>query len=695
MNKSLKTVRGLISFAIMFVCVSTISALAQNNDGFTISTTDKNPQTYNGVTVSNGIIGVVGSTEILKCKEVVIAGTFDREHLGGVSRVVRGAHATDLFMAIDGKPINNKNTTSWSQTLDMKKGELTTFVTNEGTARISHTQLALRQHPHMAMGVVEVTAQRDLELEVSTDVLVPIENHTILSKSRKLQDAAHFMPVYVTEAETRTKMNVVASATSFVFCDDKISQQHDINGTEKGMGFKYKMKKGETLRFGVVGAWGTSREFSEPRNECERMAVYAVRVGLDQLLNKHYEKWDELWEGDIIIEGAPLDQLDVRLAMYSLYSFAREGSRESIAPMGLSTSTGYNGHIFWDSEIWMFPPLLVLNNEIARSMVDYRTDRLDKAIQRAKMFGYKGAMFPWESDASGEEATPTWCLTGTFEHHITADIAIAFWDYYRVTKNTDWLKNEGYYMIKNVADFWTSRVTDNNDGTYSIINVIGANEYAPNVDDNAFTNGAAKTALIIAEKAAKILGEKPNPNWTKVANGIVFENKKGVTLEHSKYNGEMIKQADVNLLSYPLNVITDKEQIERDLIYYQSKIDTVHGPAMGYSILSVLNSEMGNEKVAYELFRKSYIPNRREPFGVLSESPASNNPYFATGAGGMLQAVINGFLGLRVTDKGIEQVAPMLPKQWQRVTITGVGPYKKTFMVEKKKIVKLIGTTIL
>ena len=684
MKIRLKILRGMIAFVIMPLCVCT-GVLAQTNKGFTISTTNKNPQTYNGVTVSNGAIGVVGSTEILKCKEVVIAGTFDREYLGGVSRVVRGAHATDLFIAIDGKEVSNKYTTNWSQTLDMKKGALTTFANVEGTADISHTQLALRQHPHMAMGVVEITAEKDCELEVSTDVIIPIENHIGVGKSKRLQDAAHHMPVYITEAKSRTKMHTIASASGFVFGDDRISQQHDITGTERGLGFMYKMKKGETLRFGVVGSWGTSREFSEPLNECERMAVYAIRSGLDELLNKHYQKWAELWESDIIIEGAPQDQLDVRLAMYSLYSFAREGSRESIAPMGLSTATGYNGHIFWDSEIWMFPPLLVLNNEVARSMIDYRTDRLAKAVQRAKMFGYKGAMFPWESDASGEEATPTWCLTGTFEHHITADIAIAFWDYYRVTKNTDWLRKEGYEMIRNVADFWESRATKNIDGTYSIVNVIGANEYAPNVTDNAFTNGAAKTALLIAAKAAKIVGEKPNPNWAKVAEGIVIENKDGVTREHSTYDGEMIKQADVNLLSYPLNVITDRDQIERDLVYYQSKIDTVHGPAMGYSILSVLNSELGNSKVAYELFRKSYIPNRREPFGVLSESPASNNPYFATGAGGMLQAVINGFIGLRITDKGVEQVAPMLPEQWQSVTITGVGHDKRIFTVKKEK----------
>jgi len=94
--------------------------------------------------------------------------------------------------------------------------------------------------------------------------------------------------------------------------------------------------------------------------------------------------------------------------------------------MGLSVQVPYNGHIFWDSELWMFPPLLMFNQDIARSLVNYRFNRLDAAKRKAKTYGYKGAMFPWESDDTGEESTPPFALTGTFEHHITADIAMHF-----------------------------------------------------------------------------------------------------------------------------------------------------------------------------------------------------------------------------------------------------------------------------
>ena len=331
----------------------------------------------------------------------------------------------------------------------------------------------------------------------------------------------------------------------------------------------------------------------------------------------------------------------------------------------------------------MYPPILLLNQGIARSLVNYRSERLDKAKQKAVNFGYKGAMFPWESDDTGEEATPAWALTGTFEHHITADVAIAFWNYYRVTKDEKWLKERGYPMLKEVADYWVSRSTKNNDGSYSIKNVVGANEFAPNVDDNAFTNGAAITALQYATLAAKVLGMTPNSDWEKVAGAIkIHRFSDGTTMEHSKYDGDRIKQADVNLLSYPLNIVSDTPTILKDLHYYEPKL-AKEGPAMGKSVFAVLYARLGDAKNAFRLFKESYEPNKRPPFGALSETATATHPYFATGAGGMLQTVLFGFGGLDISEEGIVQENPILPKQWKSLTIKGVGPEKKTYKIEK------------
>ena len=111
-------------------------------------------------------------------------------------------------------------------------------------------------------------------------------------------------------------------------------------------------------------------------------------------------------------------------------------------------------------------------------------------------------MYPWESAADGSEDTPVWALTGPFEHHITGCVAWAFWKYYQVTKDQQWLSDRGFPVLKEVADYWESRVELCADGQYHINNEVGADEYAENIDDNAFTNGVAIESLRYAAAAA-------------------------------------------------------------------------------------------------------------------------------------------------------------------------------------------------
>ena len=199
--------------------------------------------------------------------------------------------------------------------------------------------------------------------------------------------------------------------------------------------------------------------------------------------------------------------------------------------------------LFGIQKFGCIPSLLLLQPEIAKSLLEYRYQRLQAAKHNAFSHGYKGAMFPWESAASGNEETPVWALSGPFEHHITADIAIAAWNYYAVTQNKEWLREKGYPLLKETADFWASRVERNGPGKYDIKNVVAADEWAENVDNNAFTNAAAKANLKYATDAAALLGLTPDPDWMNVYNNIpILKFPDGVTKEHATYKGEKIKQ---------------------------------------------------------------------------------------------------------------------------------------------------------
>ncbi|MGB4959145.1 MAG: glycoside hydrolase family 65 protein, partial [Saprospiraceae bacterium] len=184
-----------------------------------------------------------------------------------------------------------------------------------------------------------------------------------------------------------------------------------------------------------------------------------------------------------------------------------------------------------------------------------------------------------------------------------------------------------------------------------------------------------------ATMAALELGLTPDPDWNHVADNIpILKFPDGTTRENATYDGEIIKQADVNLLAYPLNIINDEKSIRKDLDYYLPRY-AKDGPAMGVAILGVLYNRLGENNKAAEIFANSYKPNEVPPFGVISESAGGSNPYFATGAGGMLQAVLSGFGGLDIDKNGITQRNTAVPKGWGKMTVTGVGVHKKTFTI--------------
>lgn len=633
---------------------------------------------YYGVAMANGQIGIVTDDTPLKTKEIILNGVYEGSPENGISRIVRGIEFLNLHLSVNNQEIKSDNIDNWSQVVSMKEGTSTTSFAFKDLVSVDYTILANRAIPYSAMAIVEITPKKDVEIIANNYMVVPDELKEAKSQFRVLKDNQYLMPVFGTTAKTLFGKYIVSASTTFLFD----GQNETLKQTGNEVGFSKKLLKGKKYRFAIAGGICTSKDFTDPLNESERQPIYALQEGIDKLLDKHKKAWAELWKtGDIQIEGDLDAQQRVRFALYNLYSFIRPETRQSIAPMGLS-SQGYNGHIFWDSELWMYPTLLALQPDMAKSCLDYRSDRLAKAKQKATVYGYKGAMFPWESDDTGEEATPTWALTGIFEQHITADVSIAFWNYYTYTQDKVWLKKE-WNVLKETADFWVSRVVENQDGSYSILNVVGADEYAQHVDDNAFTNASAIESLKNTIKAATILNEPVDPKWVALSERLSIHSKDGITQNYKGYNGEMIKQADVNLLAYPLHIITDEKQIKKDLDYYAAKIDPKDGPAMASGVLSVLYARLGDREKAYDYFVKSYLPNSRPPFGVFSESANSSNPYFATGAGAMLQAVIYGFGGVEQTDQGLKYNKGLLPKQWKSLKIIGLGPNNKTITIEK------------
>ncbi|MBA2499446.1 MAG: glycoside hydrolase family 65 protein [Chitinophagaceae bacterium] len=670
---------------IIFLFLSLIVKMSLAQDPWKISANNIDPNNYYGITVANGMIGIVSSPEPFKVKDVVLAGAYDNYGRGRVSNFLKSFNLLNMYLEIDGKRIANKDASNMKQELDMQKASFNTVFNYGDKADVSYTYYSLRHLPYTVLMDVTITAKKDISISGASVMEAPDALRDVQNYYNEIDRPHVTISLLTSSAKSPTGKLLMCASNSFLFSEHHGEEPRVIHEMWDNnmhlMKFSKKINAGEVYRFSIVGSSITSAHHDDPLNEAERATIFAKLEGRERLLNFHTNAWTELWKSDIIIEGDPQSQQDVRSMLYHLYSFSRAGTALSPSPMGLS-GLGYNGHVFWDTELWMFPAVLVLQPEMAKSMVEYRFQRLEAARKNAFSKGYKGAMFPWESAETGVEETPVWALSGPFEHHITACVAFAAWNYYSVTQDKNWLREKGWPILSATADFWASRVERNGQGQFDIKNVVAADEWAENVDNNAFTNAAAIANLKYATEAAKLLGISADPDWMIVANNIpILKMEDGVTREHATYKGEGIKQADVNLLSYPLKHFTDPAQVKKDLAYYETRVPDEGTPAMTQGIFTLLYARLGEKEKAWHWFQDAYLPNLNPPFRVLAETKGGTNPYFATGAGGVLQGVLMGFGGLDITSKGIIQIKSTLPAQWKSLTITGVGPDNKTYRV--------------
>jgi len=674
------TKRLFILYLIFNIYYSAIS-----QDPWKITATNIDPSNYYGVTVANGMIGIVSSPEPFRVKDVVLAGAYDLYGRGRVSNFLRSFNLLNMNMDIDGHRLGAKDISNMKQELDMHHASFTTSFDYLDKATVTYTYYSLRHLPFTVLMDISISAKKDIEITAASVMEAPDALKDVQNYYNEIDRPHVVISLLTSSAKSPTGKLLMCASNTFLFSEPHGQEPRVIHEMWDNnmhlMKFSRKISAGETYHFSIAGSSITSAHHDDPLNEAERLTIFAKLEGRDRLVAFHNKAWDELWKSDITIEGDDQSQQDVHSMLYHLYSFVREGTALSPSPMGLS-GLGYNGHVFWDTDLWMFPAILVLHPEIAKSLIEYRYERLEAARRNAFSHGYKGAMFPWESAGTGVEETPVWALSGPFEHHITACVGMAAWNYYCVTQDKSWLKEKGWPILSATADFWASRVERNGPGHYDIKNVVAADEWAENVDNDAFTNAAAKTVLMDATEAAKLLGIVPDPDWVQVANNIpILQFPDGVTKEHASYHGEGIKQADVNLLAYPLKLITDPKQVEKDLHYYETRVPNEGTPAMTQAIFALLYSRLGVGEKAFHFFKDGYTPNLNPPFRVIAETKGGTNPYFATGAGGMLQSVLMGFGGLDITPAGIVQVKSKLPPAWKKLTISGVGTVKKNYVV--------------
>jgi trehalose/maltose hydrolase-like predicted phosphorylase len=411
------------------------------------------------------------------------------------------------------------------------------------------------------------------------------------------------------------------------------------------------------------------------------LATQARAAGFDALLDRHRAAWRDLWRSDIVIDGDARAQTAVHSDLFYLLETSTADTRWPMGACGLTP--GYAGHAFWDSDTWIFPALLLLHPERAKSLVVFRAHSLPAAQARAQERGFKGAKYPWEADPeNGSEQTPHFAyVLGEREIHVNADIAIAQWQYWLASQDREWLKKYGWPVMRNVADFWASRATWNGDlRRYEIVHVTSVAESYNDVPNDTFTNVSAQKALRIAAAAAALVGERADPHWAEVAAKLYIPFSAAEQRHFDfdpKVPREPLEGSTLGMLMYPSLDMPMSTQIRRnDFDYTMISVKEGHRQPHGMSLApaSIAAAVVGDAPLAVAWLQNNFTSGLiKPPFNVRTETANNNTGYFLTASGGFVQTLLYGLSGLRIQEKGlIEAYAPVLPPEWKSMTLKNI-----------------------
>ena len=467
------------------------------------------------------------------------------------------------------------------------------------------------------------------------------------------------------------------------------------------------LEAGQSLRLSKYLAyhWAPKDANRDLAARVERTLDRAAREGFERIEARQRRHVGEFWRrSDIEVQGAPGVQLAVRFNLFQLMQASARGEGLGVPAKGV-TGRGYEGHYFWDTEVYVVPFLAHTNPRWAKQVLEFRCGMLESARERAREVGHRGALYPWRT-ISGEEAS-AWYAAGTAQYHINADIAYAMHQYNRVTGDLGFMLDQGAAVLVETARFWMELgyFDERRDGRFSIMGVTGPDEYTTVVDNNAYTNLMAKENLEVAVRVIEwLIGADPDAHaalvretglecsevddWRRAAAnmyvprheelGIVLQDER--FLERKRwdfentpadsyplllnyhplelYRHQVIKQTDVVLATYLVGHHFSEEEKRRTFDYYDPL--TTGDSSLSACVQSVIASEVGYPEAALDYFHDACGVD------LLDRHHNTADGIHIASCGGTWLALVAGFGGLRDSDGEI-RFSPRLPAGWERL----------------------------
>lgn len=471
---------------------------------------------------------------------------------------------------------------------------------------------------------------------------------------------------------------------------------------------EYSLSEGQqcvVLKFGgyVTGMHHAVVDFEK---ETQRIVTDAKEKGFETLFKEHESAWQEIWaQSDIQIEGDDMAQQAIRYNIFQLnQTYNGKDARLNIGPKGF-TGEKYGGSTYWDTEAYCIPFYMATKDKtVARNLLKYRYDQLDKAIENASKLGFNrgAALYPMVT-MNGEECHNEWEIT--FEEiHRNGAIAYAIFNYERFTGDTTYIPEMGLEVLIGIARFWSQRVQfSQNKNAYVILGVTGPNEYENNINNNWYTNYLGQWCLQYTkaqvDKISKELphrfaeiksklnwNESESSQWETIANQMYFPKHpdqdlflqqdgfldkdlipaKELLMEERPINqhwswdrilrSPYIKQADVLQGFYFFQDHFQQASLKRHFDFYEPL--TVHESSLSSCVHSILAARLGEIELAYTF----YLQTSRLDLDDYNKEVEEG--LHITSMAGTWMSIVEGFGGVQVINNELH-VNPILPDQWK------------------------------
>lgn len=693
--------------------------------------------------VGNGYLGLRGTPE--EGREVDSHGTFvngfhetwpiqHAENAFGFAKVgqtiVNAPDATVIKLYVNDEPltVETADLQEYSREMDLREGVLhrnLLWRTPSGLhVQVRSTRMASFTDRHVAVMTFEVTLlDGDAPVVISSQILNRQDGRTEYAATEDKESADFdprrasafgervLVPVDQWHSDrrlmlgyhtARSDMRIAVAADHDVTTGDPLEVLTSVEGDRARQVFRVRASQGTTLTLTKVIAYHTANTVPIPElfDRCRRSLDRVRDTGVEHVAEVQRAWLADFWRHtDVRIEGQPAIQQATRWCLFQIAQAAARADQLGIAAKGV-TGSGYEGHAFWDTEVYVIPMLAYTNPVMARNALRFRVNLLDSARRRAVELSQRGALFPWRT-INGEEAS-AYYAAGTAQYHINADIVWAFTLYGMVSGDTDFLFRDGAAVFAETARMWADLGFWANDGTFQIHGVTGPDEYTTVVNNNLFTNVMARHNLVAAARLLDLMREQDPTRfaelshriglsageideWRRCAAGMYVPyderlgihpqdqhflerevwdlprtppNKRPLLLHYHPlviYRFQVLKQADVVLSLFLRSEDFTAEQKRADFDYYDPI--TTGDSTLSAVVQSIIASEVGYDQLALDYFRSGLFVDLAD-----THRNTRDGVHIAS-AGGVWNSLVFGFGGLRERN-GVLHFDPRLPAEW-------------------------------